>query len=140
MKANSSSVHLYQGMDGMDCADTWCGKLEPAFAEEVSRATCGDCLDAAAEFAREVLSRIQQIESEKQIRTEGLSNLETRALNFIRAYTSANSEAPTYAEIARHVGLNSSASIHGLLRRLEVRNLIYVVPRVSRGIRLKSLS
>ena len=47
-----------------------------------------------------------------------------QVLDFIRAYSASNHEAPTMTEIGRHVGLSSTQSVHGILTALENLGLI----------------
>jgi SOS-response transcriptional repressor LexA len=60
-----------------------------------------------------------------------------RVFEFIRRYYQANQETPTNQEIRRQFGLNSSGTVHGIIRKLEQDGKIEHVPNVSRGIRLK---
>lgn len=47
-------------------------------------------------------------------------------------------EAPTIAEIGRHFELNSPASVHAILVKLEQDGFIKRTPNISRGIEIVS--
>jgi repressor LexA len=59
-----------------------------------------------------------------------------RILDFIANYFEANHEPPTMAEIGRHFGMTSLASVHNVLSILEREGFIRRIPNVSRGIEL----
>ncbi|WP_022853222.1 transcriptional repressor LexA [Thermodesulfatator atlanticus] len=65
-----------------------------------------------------------------------LSESEKIALEFIEEYLSKNGYPPSFREIAEACGFSSKSSVHKLLRRLEAKGFVELVPGEARGIRL----
>jgi repressor LexA len=61
---------------------------------------------------------------------------QVRILHFISGYIQSNKLAPTIAEIGKHFGMRSSASVHQVLVALERNGLIKRIPNISRGIQI----
>lgn len=59
-----------------------------------------------------------------------------RVLDYLSEYFETNQEPPTMAEIGRHFGMTSLASVHNVLSILEREGFIRRIPNVSRGIEL----
>ncbi len=65
-----------------------------------------------------------------------LSPKEKEALEFIEAYFVDNGFPPTVREIGEAIGFTSKSSVYKLLRRLEAKGYLEIVPGEARGLRL----
>lgn len=65
-----------------------------------------------------------------------LTPAQKSAFDFIRAYVVEKGIPPLYTEIGSHIGLKSKSSIHRLVKGLEDRGAIRVMPNRPRGIQI----
>lgn len=66
----------------------------------------------------------------------GLTPVQRRALEFIRAQILSTGVAPTYSEIADHAGLSSNSVVSGVIERLERRGYIRRIKGRARSIEI----
>lgn len=59
-----------------------------------------------------------------------------KVLSFIEHYIEVNGMSPTYSEINEYLGWKSRGSAHDLVKKLEQRGCIIVIPKQNRGIRV----
>jgi len=63
-----------------------------------------------------------------------LTRRQKQVLDFIRAHTRSRGYAPTLAEIRRHLGLGSVATVHKHLRLLQEKGVVRRLPHRSRAL------
>lgn len=56
--------------------------------------------------------------------------------NWIKGVIQSTGEPPKIREIGQHFNMNSPASVHEHLRKMEALGWITIIPNVTRGIRL----
>lgn len=56
--------------------------------------------------------------------------------DFIRAYTSKNRMAPTYVEMADHMGYKSIGNVNATLRRLKSQGDVTFTPMITRSVKV----
>jgi SOS-response transcriptional repressor LexA len=64
----------------------------------------------------------------------GLTQQQARALTYLRDFTAMNGYCPSYAEIAKHVGLKGKSGVARLVNELEERGNIRRLPGRARAI------
>lgn len=57
-------------------------------------------------------------------------------MNYIRGYIQSNEASPTNAEIGRHFGFRSSATVHQIVDIIISKGFLERTPNVSRGLKL----
>jgi len=68
------------------------------------------------------------------IRLSVLTRRQKQVLDFVRSHTRARGYAPTLAEIRRHLGLGSVATVHKHLRLLQEKGAVRRLPHRSRAL------
>lgn len=66
--------------------------------------------------------------------TMGLTEVQAKALTFIRRRVAAGGVAPTYAEIAEALGIKSKSGAHRVVDELEERGHVRRLPRRRRAL------
>jgi len=62
---------------------------------------------------------------------------QSRLLGFVRDYQTANNGvSPSFEEMQTALGLRSKGSLHTMIKRAALRNLVTYVPRCSRSLKL----
>lgn len=63
-----------------------------------------------------------------------------KVLRFVRAYIQIHGVSPTYAVLAKGIGLKSKANVHRIVKRLEEEGLLERSPRKFYGVRIRDKS
>ena len=56
--------------------------------------------------------------------------------DFIKAYTAENRMAPTYVEIAEHMGFKSIGNVNAMLNRLKAQRDVTFTPSYARSVKV----